>query len=122
MAVNELVKELLSQLQRLSGTDTVTGKVRSAGDTQLLPLTQIGVGFGAGMADGSLKGKGKADGGLDGAGAGGAATIEPRAFIAVGPDGRCEMLALRGRKGAVTRRGIRLLSEQKQEDEDDSSR
>ncbi len=50
MAVNELVKELLQQLERLSNTGAVTGKVRQAGDTLVLPLTRVGIGFGAAVS------------------------------------------------------------------------
>lgn len=117
MAVNELVKELLEQLERLSSTGAITGKVRKAGDTLVLPLTHIGIGFGAAIGDAEGRGDSSQDGGLDGAGAGGAAAVEPRAFVVVGPDGQCEMLALRRRKGAVSRKGIRLLAGPKDEGE-----
>ena len=110
MAVNELVKELLQQLERLSNTGAVTGKVRQAGDTLVLPLTRVGIGFGAAIGEAEGHGERNQEGGMDGAGAGGAAAVEPRAFIVVGPEGECEMLALRRRKGALTRRGIKLLA------------
>jgi uncharacterized spore protein YtfJ len=110
MAMNELVKELLEQLERLSNTGAVTGKVRKAGDTLVLPLTHVGIGFGAAIGEAEGRGNAEQDGGLDGAGAGGAAAVEPRAFVVVGPDGKCEMLALRRRKGALARKGIRLLA------------
>jgi len=110
MAVNDLVKDLLEQLERLSNTGAVTGKVRKAGDTLVLPLTHVGIGFGAAIGEAQGSGEKDQKGGMDGAGAGGAAAVEPRAFVVVGPDGQCEMLALRRRKGALARKGIRLLA------------
>ena len=112
MDLNELVKGLLSELNKVSKSDAVVGTVRDAGKAKVMPLSKISIAFGAGTAGvgGKSEGEGKhGDAGIDGGGAGGALIVEPKAFVVVGEDGVPHMLALKRGKYAVHRRGIEIL-------------
>jgi uncharacterized spore protein YtfJ len=114
MDLNDLVKGLLSELQKVSKSDAVVGTVRDAGKAKVLPLSKISLAFGTGVAgmDGKSDREGRqADAGIEGGGAGGALMVEPKAFVVVGEDGVPHMLALKHGKQAVMRRGIEILPE-----------
>jgi uncharacterized spore protein YtfJ len=109
MALNELLKGLLSELNKVSKSDAVVGSVRDAGRAKVVPLSRVSVGFGVASAGVDGKSSTRGDAGLDGSGAGGALMVEPKAFVVVGEDGVPHMLALERGKIAVMRRGIEIL-------------
>jgi uncharacterized spore protein YtfJ len=114
MDLNDLVKGLLSELQKVSKSDAVVGTVRDAGKAKVLPLSKISLAFGTGIAgmDGKSEREGRqGDAGVEGGGAGGALMVEPKAFVVVTEDGVPHMLALKHGKQAVMRRGIEILPE-----------
>ncbi len=109
MELDELVRGLLTEVGRIAKSDAVVGQVRDAGDAQVLPLSKISIGFGAGTVE--LDGKAKrlkGDADLSAGGVGGALVVEPKAFVVVGPDGQPHMLALHQGKTGVLRRGLEL--------------
>ncbi len=111
MELDELVQSLLADLHRISKSDAVSGTVRAAGNVHVLPLSKIAIGFGSGSvgAEGkSDREKVKGDAGFDGGAVGGAVSVEPKAFDVVGKDGVPHMLALKGGKKAILRRGLEL--------------
>jgi uncharacterized spore protein YtfJ len=113
MELKSLVKNLLSEINKISKSEAVVGGVRDAGKAKVIPLSRISVGFAT--AIGGAGGKrnrqaGEADAEGEGGGAGGALKVEPRAFVVVGEDGVPHMLALK-RGHAVVRRGIELTRE-----------
>ncbi len=110
MALNELLKGLLAELNKVSKSDAVVGTVRDAGRAKVMPLSRITIGFGAASAGADGK-RQSADAGLSGAGAGGALVVEPKAFVVVGEDGVPHMLALKRGKVAVMRKGLEILPE-----------
>jgi uncharacterized spore protein YtfJ len=112
MDLNDLVKGLLSELEKISKSDAVVGKVRDAGRAKVLPLSKISIGFGTGLAEvgGKSQKEGReGDAGVEGGGVGGALMVEPKAFVVVGEDGVPHMLALKRGKTAVIRHGIEIL-------------
>lgn len=112
MELDDLVKGLLAEVGRVAKSDAVVGKVRDAGNAQVLPLSKVSIGFGVATLglDGKAKREGlKGDAGVEGGGAGGAMVIEPKAFVVVGEDGVPHMLALKRGKKAVLRRGIEIV-------------
>lgn len=113
MDLNELVKGLLSELNKVSRSDAVVGTVRDAGKAKVLPLSKISIAFGAGTAGvgGKRESESSADAGLEGGGAGGALMVEPKAFVVVGEDGIPHMLALKRGRQAVLRRGLEIGGE-----------
>jgi uncharacterized spore protein YtfJ len=113
MELKSLVKNLLSEINKLSKSEAVVGGVRDAGKAKVMPLSRISVAFGtaiggAGGRRGRESSEGDAEG--EGGGAGGALRVEPRAFVVVGDDGVPHLLALK-RGHAVVRRGIDLTQE-----------
>lgn len=110
MDLNELVKGLLSELNKVSKSDAVVGTVRDAGKAKVLPLSKISIAFGAGTAGvgGKTERENSADAGVEGGGAGGALMVEPKAFVVVGEDGIPHMLALKRGRQAVLRRGLEI--------------
>lgn len=76
MVIEDLVKTVLSELRVMTQTETVVGKPLKVGETTIIPVSRISVGFGVGGGKGGAKER-------QGEGTGGGATIEPVAFIAV---------------------------------------
>ncbi|MEE2876385.1 MAG: spore germination protein GerW family protein [Candidatus Neomarinimicrobiota bacterium] len=82
MAVSELIKNVMNDLETLMQTKTVVGDPITAGDYTVIPVSKVSFGFGAG-GGGSESGK---KGGT-GEGVGGGWSIEPLAFFVVGSEG-----------------------------------
>ena len=92
MSVENIIKEVTGELERLVTTKTVIGEpVQTAGKT-IIPVTKVSFGFGSGG------GEGKSDKGETGFGGGGGAgaKIEPIAFIVVSED-EARLLTISGK-------------------------
>ena len=79
MGLEELMKEVSSELERLVSTKTVVGEAVTIGDTTIIPVTKVSFGFGTGGGEGKNKDREEGFGGGGGAGA----KIEPVAFIVI---------------------------------------
>ena len=115
MELNDLVKSLLSELNKISKSDAVAGKVRDAGKAKVLPLSKISLAFGTGI--GEVGGKSEREGAerdaeADGGGAAGALAVEPKAFVVIADDGKPHMLAIKRGKKAVLRHGIEIAPDE----------
>lgn len=78
MGVDETIKEIACELERLANTKTVVGEPITAAGKTIIPISKISLGFGAGG------GEGKRDNESGYGGGGGAgAKIEPVAFIMI---------------------------------------
>ncbi|MFA4837969.1 MAG: spore germination protein GerW family protein [Candidatus Neomarinimicrobiota bacterium] len=75
-----IVDTLLNRLKDIVASETVVGKPIQAGETTVIPVTKISLGFGAGAGSSDNKEKGNAGG------TGGGAVIEPIAIITVTKD------------------------------------
>lgn len=75
MALPEVIKAAMDQLQSVARTQTVVGEPITAGSVTLIPVSRVSVGFAAGGGGGDSK--------ASGAGTGGGVTITPVAFISV---------------------------------------
>ncbi|MFQ6673896.1 MAG: GerW family sporulation protein [Fidelibacterota bacterium] len=82
MAVSDLVKNALKDLERVMQNRTVVGDPIPAGDFTVIPVSKVSFGFGAGGGGGEKKTRGGS-----GEGIGGGWSIEPLAFIVVGKEG-----------------------------------
>jgi uncharacterized spore protein YtfJ len=97
--LNDLLKGLMGELEKISSSESVVGKPLKFGDAALVPLCRVSLGFGTGTTD--LSGSAsKRDGSIEGGGAGGGLTVEPRAFVVVASDGVPHLLAMH--KGSAT--------------------
>ena len=79
MGLEDLMKEVSSELERLVSTKTVVGDAVTIGDTTIIPVTKVSFGFGTGGGEGKSKNN---EEGFGGGGAAGA-KIEPVAFIVI---------------------------------------
>ena len=87
MNIGDPIKTTVEEIRKILNVENV-GKTIETDELLMFPVTKMGMGFGAGMAEG--KGMENMEGG--GAGAGGAAGIEPVAVVVVlkgvsGPEG-----------------------------------
>ncbi len=78
MALADIIKTAMDQIQIISKTETVIGEPIQAGEVTLIPVSRLSVGFAAGGGDG-----GKSEKYGSGAGTGGGININPVAFISV---------------------------------------
>ena len=79
MVIEALVKTVLSELRQITKTENVVGDAISVGETTIVPVSKITVGFAVGGGKKDSKNGG-------GEGTGGGATIEPLAFFVVRGD------------------------------------
>jgi len=79
MGLEDLMKEVSGELERLVSTKTVVGDAVTVGDTTIIPVTKVSFGFGTGGGEGKSKNN---EEGFGGGGAAGA-KIEPVAFIVI---------------------------------------
>ncbi len=79
MGLENVMKEISSELERLVSAKTVIGEPVEAGGTTIIPVTKVSFGFGSGGGEGS---KGEKESGFGGGGGAGA-KIEPVAFIVI---------------------------------------
>jgi uncharacterized spore protein YtfJ len=78
MGIEETIKEIACELERIANARTVVGEPITAAGKTIIPITKISMGFGAGGGEGK-KDKDSGYGGGGGAGA----KIEPVAFIMI---------------------------------------
>ncbi len=91
MAIDALIKTVLSELKVAINSKTVIGDPITVQNWTVIPVTKVSFGFGAGG------GEGKKDSVGFGGGSGGGATIEPTAFIAVSPS-EVKLFSLKGKE------------------------
>jgi len=90
MAVEDLMKEVVTQLEKMITTKTIVGEPITAAGKTVIPISKVSFGFGSGGGEG----KRGEEGGFGGGGGGGA-KIEPVAFLVISE----EEVKLVGMKG-----------------------
>jgi uncharacterized spore protein YtfJ len=80
--LEQLVRTTLAELRQLANTHSVVGEPIRVGDTTIIPLVRLSVGFGAGGGSG----KRTEQGGMGG-GTGGGAGVQPVAVLIVDAEG-----------------------------------
>ncbi|MCF7884910.1 MAG: sporulation protein [Candidatus Marinimicrobia bacterium] len=78
--VEELVEKMLTNLKSIVESETVIGHPVESGETTIIPLTKISLGFGAGGGQSKAEQEGEASA------TGGGANIEPVAVITIQGD------------------------------------
>ena len=101
MQPTELLEVLARQVREMAKTETVVGDPIVIGDTTIVPISRVMVGFGGGSGSGDVNegGKGEQVGG-SGGGGGGGVRIEPAAFI-VKRGSDVSVMAAPGKRGAL---------------------
>ncbi len=90
MELETILKNVLSELRQMVKTETVVGKPIQAGESVVVPVSKVSVGFGVGGGERTEENKKGLNGGT---GLGGGATIEPVAFIVI-TNGKAQLLSL----------------------------
>ena len=100
--VESILKVLMEQLHSISKAETVAGQPMKAGDTTIIPVSKVIIGFAAGGSDagGSNEARKSA---VSIGGTGGGISVEPVAFIVVGPDGKAQLMPLKGTINQLSR-------------------
>ncbi|MBI5460530.1 GerW family sporulation protein [Methanobacterium sp.] len=88
MDIQDPIKTTVEELRKVLNIENVIGEVIESEDKIMIPVTRMGMAFGAGMGDG----KGSANEGFSAGASGGGAGIEPVAMVVVfkgqsGPEG-----------------------------------
>lgn len=88
MDINDPIKTTVEEIRKVLNIENVIGEVIESEDKVMIPVTRMGMAFGAGMAEGKRQDSQEGAG----AGAGGGAGIEPVAVVVVfkgmtGPEG-----------------------------------
>lgn len=120
MELKVLLDDLMKELQKVTRTNALVGKPFELGNSQLVPLCKLTMGFGTATSDsaGSYVGR---EGQIEGAGAGGGLSVEPRAFVVIGPDGVPQMLSMRRGKRAVLNKAVEVRPAHENEEHGDES-
>jgi len=101
MQATELLEVLAAQVRDLAKTETVVGEPIVLGDTTIVPVSRVMVGFGGGSGSGDVSESGKTEkAGGAGGGGGGGVRIEPAAFI-VQRGGEVSVIAAPAKRGAL---------------------
>jgi len=101
MQPTELLEVLAAQVRDLAKTETVVGEPIVLGDTTIVPISRVMVGFGGGSGSGDVDDTGKAEkAGGSGGGGGGGVRIEPAAFIVKRGD-EVSVIAAPAKRGAL---------------------
>lgn len=95
MKLKKLMQGLLSEIRQISQTETVVGEPIVVGQTKLIPINRLsmGFGFGAGNGDAGLAGQKSGDMGMEMEAVGGGLRVHPMAFIAVDEQGAAQLLS-----------------------------
>jgi len=81
MGVEELMKEVVEQLEKLITTKTIVGEPITVAGKTVVPISKVSFGFGSGGGEGKRDEKSGFGGG-----GGGGAKIEPVAFLVISED------------------------------------
>ena len=77
MALEEVLRTVLDEFRTIASADTIIGKAIQAGNSTIIPVSKVSIGFAGGGSSNTNKDKGS------GTGTGGGASIEPVAFIVI---------------------------------------
>jgi len=77
MALEEVLRTVLDEFKAIASADTIIGKAIEAGNSTIIPVSKVSIGFAGGGSSSANKDKGS------GTGTGGGASIEPVAFIVI---------------------------------------
>lgn len=95
----------MGQLATISKAETVTGTPIQADKTTIIPVSKVTIGFAAAGSDagGEAQMTGSRKAKISVGGTGGGISVEPIAFIVVGPDGKPQLLPVKGTINSVAR-------------------
>ena len=102
--ISELLKTLMQELRSIAQTESVVGEPIQAGDSTIVPVTRVSLGFGTGeFGIGADEEEGKSKKLRSGAGLGGGISIEPVAFIVVTKEGKVHLAPLSAKEATISK-------------------
>ena len=108
--VESILRVLMGQLSQISKAETVTGAPIQADKTTIIPVSRVAIGFAAGGTDaGGASDTRASRAKLSVGGTGGGITVEPIAFIVVGPDQHPQLLPVKAGTANSIARVIDLI-------------
>lgn len=109
MKIDKLVSTVLEEMRMMSQAESVVGKPIEIGDTRVVPVSELSIGFGSGRGQGQGAHSTASKAQAEGTGAGGMVQINPLGFIVVDPDGRAQIQSLKHRRQNVLAKAIDLI-------------
>jgi uncharacterized spore protein YtfJ len=107
MDLNDLLSGLMADMRKVTDTASMIGEPVKVGESRMVPLLGVTIGFGTAATD--LSGSGERKGArADGAGAGGTMVVTPKAFVVIDADGVPQLIALKDGKYATVQKAIVL--------------
>ena len=110
MKIGEAVSAVLSELEKVSTSDAVVGKPVKVGESVVIPVSRLRLGFGVGVGD-IRAGQSVKEGAVGTGAAGGGVSVDPLAFIVVDPNGIANLLSLRDSAQSLIAQAIQLVPE-----------
>lgn len=111
MKLDELVATLLQEMHKIGTTRTVVGEPIAVGETHVVPVCELSVGFATagGSGSGPLISRRRLQGAAEGGGAGGGVSVTPVAFVVVDPAGRARLESLKHHRASALSKAVDLI-------------
>ena len=109
MKTNKLISTVLDEMRKMSQAKSVVGTPIEIGETRVVPVSELSVGFGSGRGQGRGAHSENSSAQAQGAGAGGMVQINPLGFIVVGPDGRAQIQSLKNHRSNALAKAVDLI-------------
>lgn len=106
MVLEETLKALLDKVQIISKSETVVGEPKKIGETIIIPISRVRIGFGVGThGRGETTEKAKSEGGLTGGGI----LVDPVAILYIDEKGKAQMFLITSEKFPALARIVDVL-------------
>ena len=106
MELTDVVRGLLGEIRQLTESESVVGKPIQVGESLIIPVTKMSVGFGTAQGEGS---GGKEPGKGSMGGLGGGIALDPQGFLVVDKGGSAQLLALSDAKQGALAKAIEAV-------------
>ena len=110
--IEKMLQTLLSEFQKISRTENVIGEAIQCGDSMVIPISKVQIGFGVATTGGAATdSQDSKNGRMRGSGSGGGIRVEPVACIVIEKSGRAQLLQLSSPNYSNVGRVIDLVPE-----------
>lgn len=110
--IEKMLQTLLGELQKISKAETVVGEAITCGESVIIPISRVQIGFGAATAGENLEAnEASRSDRLKGAGIGGGIRVEPAACVVVDKTGRAQLLPLQQSASSTLVKALDLVPE-----------
>ena len=110
--IEKMLHTLLSEFQKISRTENVIGEPIQCGNSMVIPISRVQIGFGVATTGGATaEGEVSKNNRMKGAGSGGGIRVEPVACIVVDKSGHAQLLQLSSPSYSNVGKAIDLVPE-----------